>query len=142
MRGKIYSRTEADRILPLVRRLVIYVRARQRLIQRKQLELARLFSAGEGTSERARAIEATCKKLRLDIDGYARELEGLGAFLRDPETGIVEVYAEIDRRIVYLTWEPPARRFEWFHALESNHVARVRLPDVPETRLRSATESH
>lgn len=142
MRGKIFTRDEADRMLPLVRRIVVNARARQRLLLRKQDEIARQLSRGreEDGDVQLRALKASCERLRKDLDRYTAELEQLGCFLRDAETGIVECYAEHGGRIVYLTWLPPARRYEWFHSVETSYVQRLPLPDAPAEGVRGATE--
>lgn len=123
MRGKIFERREADLILPLVRRIVVSLRARQRLVGRKES----LLAATQDQDER-RGLEGTLRRLRAERDDCAKELEELGCVLRDPELGVVECYADVDGRIVYLTWLPGHDRFMFWHPLESSWVERQPLP--------------
>jgi hypothetical protein len=155
MRGKIFTRQEADRMIPLIRRIVIGARARHRLILRKQDAVVGLGSASGLTASggtpgqektqilRDRLLGAT-RRLRQELKTCIGELEDLGCFLRDAEAGVVACYGECPRsirdrcddEIVYFIWLPGQPGFSSWHQLDQTYVNRQPLPgvDLPTVR--------
>jgi hypothetical protein len=129
MRGKIFSREEADRMVPLIRRIVVNIRARQRLLHRRHERSS--GSAEERLGDRSEGMAAkTARRLREEIKGYSSELEALGCFLRDAERGVVECYGELRGDIVYFTWQPSQPEFTSWHPLDQSFVNRQPLPGL------------
>jgi len=127
MRGKIFTLEEADLMIPLIRRIVVSARARHRLTLRKQDEILAL-SPGDGHDPaRDRAVEQT-RRLRDELKACISELEQLGCFLRDAESGVVECYGEFGGDIVYFTWMPGQESFQGWHPLDQSYVNRQPLP--------------
>lgn len=139
MRGKIFTREEADRMIPLIRRIVVNARARHRLVLRKQDELLSL-RAGAGQEEARERILGITRRLRQQLKGYIGELEELGCFLRDAETGVIECYGELNCDIVYFTWMPGQETFQSWHPLDQSYVNRQPLPGVELPKAREAAE--
>ena len=139
MRGKIFTRDEADKMIPLVRRIVINARARHRLILRKQDEILALETGQGHEAARERTLKQT-RRLRDELKACINELEGLGCFLRDAETGVVECYGEFAGDIVYFTWFPGHDAFQSWHSLEQSYVNRQPLPGVNMPKAREAAE--
>jgi hypothetical protein len=147
MRGKIFTRQEADRMIPLIRRIVIGARARHRLILRKQDAVIGLGSTsglsasggipGQEKTQilRDRLLGAT-RRLRQELKTCIGELEDLGCFLRDAEAGVVACYGEFDDEIVYFIWMPGQPGFLSWHQLDQTYVNRQPLPgvDLPTVR--------
>ena len=127
MRGRIFTKSEADSILPLVRRVVVQIRARHRLIARKEEHLSRLSRNRLQEGERGDLVRVT-KRLRDELEEFQQELSEFGCQLRDRETGVVEVYSHLNGDIVFLTWKPGEPRFMTWHSLESSHASRQPLP--------------
>lgn len=139
MRGKIFTRAEADQMIPLIRRIVVSGRARHRLILRKQDEILSLGSGPGHEVERERALQQT-RRLRDELKACISELEELGCFLRDAETGVVECYGELGGEIVYFTWMPGHSTFLAWHPLDQSYVNRQPLPGVELPKAREAAE--
>ena len=137
MRGKIFSPTEASEMIPLIRRIIVNVRSRQRLANRKE-DLAR--QVGEESPARRDELLQAVRKLRQELKGYITELEQLGCFLRDPEAGIVECYGELEGEIVYFTWQPGHEAFLYWHRLDDPYVRRQPLPGVDLPKAHEAAE--
>lgn len=129
MRGKIFNREDADRMIPLIRRIAVNVRARHRLLLRKQDEMKRIGSQADAAAARDR-LSKVQKRLRDELKVYIGELEGLGCFLRDAELGIVECYGELKGEIVYFTWQPGHVRFSAWHNLDQSFVNRQPMPGL------------
>ena len=68
------------------------------------------------------------------------ELEELGCFLRDAETGVVECYGELEGEIVYFTWMPGQGAFQCWHPLDQSYVNRQPLPGVAVPTAHEAAE--
>ena len=139
MRGKIFTRDEADRMIPLVRRIVVSARARHRLILRKQDEVLALGTGQGHGAARERTLQQT-RRLREELKACILELEGLGCFLRDAETGVVECYGEFAGNVVYFTWFPGHDAFQGWHPLDQSYVNRQPLPGVDMPKAREAAE--
>jgi hypothetical protein len=126
MRGKIYTRAEADRMVPLLRTIVRSLRSLHRLIHRKQgdlLQEARARDDGRASLGKERDLA----RLRDAARACVAELDALGCFLRDPIVGIVACYADVEGEIVYLTWQVGADSFDQFHTLDQNWMERQPL---------------
>lgn len=105
----------ADRMLPLVRRIVINVRARHRLIAKRAAAAA---TASDPAAKRRDA--AVAERLRADLAAYVAELKGLGVDVLDAASGLVGRKAEVGGRTVTVTWRPGQPSFsEWFAEGES-----------------------
>ena len=103
LRGKIFTPSEADRMIPLVRRVVRGVRAARRLADR----------ASAGTPD-----PAWRRRLEARIQSGREELEALGCALRCERRGRVECYGDVDGLIVYLVWTPGAVGFDTWRSLD------------------------
>lgn len=125
MRGKIYAKADADRLLPLVRQIVRAVRARHRLVRRKQAELLRVAGATAKRDGDRLALVRVVQTLRREIASGIAELEALGCALRDADRGVVEVLGELRGEIVYLTWCPGEPSFANWHPLDTSYLART-----------------
>ena len=114
-------------MIPLIRRIVISVRARDRLILRKRRELAIL--APDGDCDRAR-LKRQLTSIGDDLARHADELEDLGCMLRDRSLGIVECFGEHEGEIVYFTWRPRTDSFSHWHSLDTGPTCARPLPEL------------
>jgi hypothetical protein len=104
----------ADRMLPLLRRIVINVRARHRLMAKKT---ERLRDASPSEKPRVKAV---VDRLRAELADYAAELKKLDVELLDAAAGLVGRKTLRGDREVTVTWRPGRRGFdEWFGEGES-----------------------
>lgn len=56
-----------------------------------------------------------------------KEVEALGAVLKDPRIGLLDFYGEIDGRLVWLCWKYGERECGFYHALEEGFSGRKPL---------------
>lgn len=64
-----------------------------------------------------------------------REVEGMGAVLKDAGTGLLDFYGQLDGKLVWLCWKCGEPEVAYYHALDEGfsgrkpigHSARVRL---------------
>ena len=118
---RFYTIDEAQRTLPLVRRIVSDIVASAADLKRKEAALARRDSA-EARDE----IELLLARLKK----YALELDGLGIELKDPLTGLIDYYWKRGDDTVLLCWKHGEGEIGHWHDLESGYAGRRPLEAV------------
>jgi len=128
---KIFSLSEAERALPLVRRIVADIQAAYAELRTARDDL-RLASAQPSESE-----GGALKGLRTAVDQDAervreliRELEAVGGHLKDFEKGLVDFYALLDDRLVYLCWRLGEDRITHWHEVNAGFGGRQPIDEA------------
>ena len=67
-------------------------------------------------------------------DGW-REVEGMGAVLKDPRQGLLDFYGEVDGKLVWLCWKYGEAECGHYHALEEGFAARRAIGASVKNRL-------
>jgi len=103
---RLFTVEEANKTLPLVRRIVEDVVRQHRVWREKILELDLVASSSrvDEPRDRAEQLEREAQALAREIDGYQRELEQLGIQLKDRRLGLVDFPSEMNGRHVLLCW--------------------------------------
>lgn len=118
---KLFTPAEANRTLPLVRRIVRDILDRgQRL--RELLEGDELLKTPE--------TEDTIAQLRQELAEYSRELDSIGCSYKDWnfEIGLIDFPARIDDRDVLLCWRSDEDSLTWYHGLTDGFAGRKKIP--------------
>lgn len=131
MKGKIFNIEEARKTLPLVSQItkdiVSLETGRQKKAERyKELAAQEQLTTAEG--EDMARLEADISNLRSLMLTHIEELEDLGCFLKSSQDGLVDWYAEVEGRIVYLCWKLGEDDILFYHDLESGFVGRKKIP--------------
>jgi hypothetical protein len=124
---RIFTLESAERALPLVRRIVVDIRAAHGA-WREALGAYELAAAGL----RADAPEPSAvTELRREVleraervDGLLAELDQVGCELKDFERGLVDFYALLDDRLVYLCWRLGEEHVTAWHELDAGYAGR------------------
>ena len=125
---KLFSVEEANRTLPLVRRIVDDIVREHREWREKILELDLIAStAGSEPKERVEALEREADFLAREIDGFERELEELGIQLKDRRLGLIDYPSEVDGRSVLLCWRLGEPTVQFWHEVDAGFSGRQRL---------------
>jgi hypothetical protein len=135
----LFTVEQANRTLPLVRRIVEDVVREHRRWQEKILELELVAStaasavgaerpAGAPPDERVAAIERDAMAIARDIDAFERELEVLGIVLKDRRLGLIDFPGELDGRRVWLCWRLGEPAVQYWHDLDAGYAGRQPLP--------------
>jgi hypothetical protein len=135
----LFTVEQANRTLPLVRRIVEDIVREHRRWQEKILELELVAStaasvvgaerpAGTPPDERVGAIERDAMTIARDIDAFERELEGLGIVLKDRRLGLIDFPGELDGRRVWFCWRLGEPAVQYWHDLDSGYAGRQPLP--------------
>lgn len=126
---KLYTAEQADRTLPLVRRIVddiVRAHARWREVV-DELERERSAAAGD-RAEQTRKLERRAVELARDMDGLEEELGDLGIALKDRQIGLIDFPGELDGRQVWLCWRLGEPAVRYWHELDAGFAGRQPLP--------------
>ena len=117
MTARLFTPAQANRTLPLVRRIVADILASGREL--------RTVAAERGSDNRER-LETLGNEMR----GWMEELRQIGCDYKDWsfDAGLVDFPAEIDGRPVLLCWRSDEARVEWYHDFVSGFAGRTRIP--------------
>jgi hypothetical protein len=74
------------------------------------------------------------KKIEAYRAGW-REVEEMGAVLKDPRTGLLDFYGEVDGKLVWLCWRYGESECAFYHALEEGFSARKPIGASVKQRL-------
>lgn len=64
-----------------------------------------------------------------------REVEDMGAVLKDARTGLLDFYGNVDGRLVWLCWKYGEAEVRFYHALEEGFSGRKPIADSIRHRL-------
>jgi hypothetical protein len=124
---KTFTVAEANRTLPLVRRIVADVVAehphwRQLVAEYEVAALSSRPEAGESADQQRRRAQIDAVAGR--IDGYVRELRSVGCQLKGYEDGTVDFYARHHNRLVLLCWRLGEDAVAHWHELDTGFGGR------------------
>ena len=124
---RIFTLDEAERTLPLVRRIVADV---QRLYEEWRGAVGVYELAAAGAKGDAPESEELAR-LRDLVNAHARqmaeligELEEVGCQLKDIRLGLVDYYTLLDDRLVYLCWQAGEQGITYWHELDAGFGGR------------------
>ena len=120
---------QANRTLPLVRKIVEDVVQQHKRWREAILELDLVASTArpDDPRDRAEQIERQAQGLAKEIDGYQRELEALGIQLKDRRLGLVDFPSEMAGRTILLCWRLGEPDVQYWHELDSGFAGRQPL---------------
>jgi hypothetical protein len=130
---RLFTVEEANRTLPLVRRIVEDVVKQHRLWREKILELDLVASSSRADEphERAAQLEREAQAVAQELDGYQRELEDLGILLKDRKLGLVDFPSELGGRRVLLCWRLGEAEVQFWHDENAGYQGRQPLQPAP-----------
>ena len=133
MSPRFFTAAEAQRTLPLVRRIVAdlmseYPRWRTAVGRFELLSAGARADQGETAEQAAARNEVTGAASR--INEYLKELDAIGCVFKGFDAGLVDFYSLRDDRPVFLCWKLGEARIEHWHELDAGFGGRQRL-DVP-----------
>ena len=128
---QVFTLEEVNALVPRLNALVGDQLARRADIERALEKLAERI----GTLPEAISIEESdpddVRRLKLDIaarveryQGGWREIESMGAVLKDARTGLVDFYGEVDGRRVWLCWKYGEQSVTHYHGLDEGFAGR------------------
>ena len=134
---RLFTLAEAERTLPLVRRIVAdlmaeYPRWRAAVGRFELLSAGARADWGETVEQAAARDEVTAAAARINDD--LKELEAIGCVFKGFDAGLVDFYTLRDDRPVFLCWKMGEARIEHWHELDAGFGGRqpidARLSEV------------
>jgi hypothetical protein len=124
---QLFTVDQANRTLPLVRRIIADVVSGHRCRSEKLLELELPTGSADGLHTDRPGIERQIHELTRDLDGCERELRALGIQLKDPRIGLIDFPANLDGRRVLLCWHLGEPSVQFWHDDNSGYAGRQPL---------------
>jgi hypothetical protein len=130
---KLFTLEEAERTLPLVRRIVADLQeeypAWREAVGRFELATGSL-RADDGETDELREAQADVAVRAARISDYLGELEAIGCMLKGFEAGQVDFYSLRDDRPIYLCWTLGEERITHWHELDAGYAGRQPIDDA------------
>ena len=126
---QLFTVDQANRTLPLVRKIVEDVVREHRQWQEAIAELD-LISAGlqsEHPAARVVALEHRIQRIAREIDSFQTELESLDIQLKDRRIGLIDFPSELDGRPMQLCWQLGEPSVQFWHDTDSGYAGRQPL---------------
>ncbi len=125
---KYFTVEEANRMLPLVRRVVTDIVAahgeRVDLIK----EYGHLDHDLESMRSRRVELDEQLQELTDRINAFIDELDRIGVVFKGFEEGLADFYAMMEDREVFLCWKLGESQIEYWHELGAGYAGRQPLP--------------
>ena len=125
--ARIFTLEEAERTLPLLRRILTDLKAEYRTWQ-DALADYELLSAGaraqDGETEDLFAARRAVTDSADRISGYLGEIEAIGCLFKGFDAGLVDFYTLRDDRLVFLCWRVDEDHITHWHDLEAGYAGR------------------
>jgi hypothetical protein len=130
---RLFTREEAERTLPLVRRIVADLMA-EHPAWRRAISHYEILAAGavadEGETPEVRAARADAERLASQIDSYLREIEQIGCMFQGFEEGLVDFRTMRDDRMILLCWRYGEERISHWHEVGAGFAGRKPIDDA------------
>jgi hypothetical protein len=133
MSHKLFTLAEAQRTLPLVKRIVqdiqvVYPEWKD-LVARYEL-IAAQARPEWGESQDQLGLKARIDAVAGKINGYLGELEQIGCEFKGFDEGLVDFHGRLDGHEILWCWKSGEERITHWHELESGFAGRQPIPEV------------
>jgi hypothetical protein len=126
---KIFTVEQANRMLPLVRRIVRDIVDTHRRWTRavQSYETAATWTRADSPSSQLSVLEGDVKRLAAEIEGYLGELRELGVDFKGFEMGLVDFPGEREGRVICLCWKLDEDEVKFWHETSDGYGGRQPL---------------
>jgi hypothetical protein len=123
---KIFTLDEAERSLPLVRRILADLQVEYGTWREAvaAFEAASAAPNAEEGGEELESLRGRVTAAALRINGYLEELESIGCLFKGFEEGLVDFYALKDDRLVFLCWKLGEEHITHWHEVDTGFAGR------------------
>ena len=126
----------ANALVPRLRELMDAQTARRKDIEERIDSLTRLLGKTPGAIQVDPADPPDVREMKADIiarlEGYQAAwatLDDMGAVLKDPRTGLIDFYGQVDGKLVWLCWRYGEDAVGHYHQLNEGFSARKPIED-------------
>jgi hypothetical protein len=133
MTHRYFTLAEANRTLPLVRRIVADITGSYPVW--RDLVYRYEFVAVQARPETGETAEQLDLKRQIDvvakeINDFLNELEEIGCVLKGFPDGLVDFYGKLDGRDIFWCWKLGEEEIRHWHELEAGFTGRQEIPVV------------
>jgi hypothetical protein len=128
-------------LLPRLRDLMQAQMDRRGEIEKRLEELSRLLGEVPETIQIEDADPAPIRELKRElierVDRYQsawREVEEMGAVLKDARSGLVDFYGQVDGKLVWLCWKYGEEAVTHYHGLQEGFAGRKPIESTMRQR--------
>ncbi|APD09083.1 MULTISPECIES: DUF2203 domain-containing protein [Thermus] len=118
MFARIFTKEEADALLPEIRRVLAQMRKARTELQEVQGRLP------EARGLTRRTLEEEARFLLGSLEADARYLASLGVLLKDLDRGLVDFPARVGGEVVFLCWQEGEPEVAHYHPLSGGFAER------------------
>jgi hypothetical protein len=125
--SRIFTLEEAERTLPLLRRILTDLRAEYRIWQDAGAEYELQTGgarADRGESEELLAARRVMTESADRISGFLEEIAAIGCLFKGFDAGLVDFYTLREDRLVFLCWRVDEDHITHWHDVESGYAGR------------------
>ncbi|MDP3911457.1 MAG: DUF2203 domain-containing protein [Gemmatimonadales bacterium] len=136
MPHKLFTLAEANRTLPLVKRIVEDILAAypawKDLVARYEL-IAAQARPEWGESPEQLSLKHEIDTVAAKINDYLKELEQIGCEFKGFDEGLVDFHGRLERREILWCWKVGEERISHWHDLDAGFAGRQPIPEVVST---------
>lgn len=130
---KFFSVEQAERALPLVRRIVddiVQTVARHKELTKERLAIPPHPNPGSEAEERVFRLDRDLAEVEKEFRRFALELQAIGVELKDPELGLIDFYSRFNDQVVYLCWRrDEGEQIKYWHRLDGGFRGRQTITE-------------
>ncbi len=137
----VFTLEAVNALVPRLRVLMGAQMERRSEIERRLEQLAAVVGRAPDTIQVDDLDPPDVRQLKGEllerIDAYRdawREVEAMGAVLKDPRTGLVDFYGRVDGKLVWLCWKYGEEAVSHYHGLDEGFVARKAIEPTMRSR--------
>lgn len=125
--ARIFTLEEAERTLPLLRRILTDLRAEYRTWQEALADYELLSGGVRAQDEESEELIAARRAVTQSADritDYLEEIEAVGCLFKGFEAGLVDFYTLREDRLVFLCWQVEETHITHWHEVEAGYAGR------------------
>jgi hypothetical protein len=137
----VFTLEAVNALVPRLQSLMATQMGRRVDIEERLGELAKLVGAVPDTIVLEEADEPAVRTLKSALVDRVRkyqaawqELEEMGAVLKDPRTGLVDFYGQVDGKLVWLCWRYGEQAVTHYHGLDEGFASRKAIEPTMRQR--------
>ena len=138
----VFTLEAVNALVPRLRILMHGQMAERAQIEQRLERLAKIVGSVPQTIQPEPSDPPAVRELKGDLAAHVeryqagwRELEEMGAVLKDPRIGLLDFYGSVEGKMVWLCWKYGESECCWYHALEEGFSARKPIADSIRHRL-------
>ena len=130
MSERIFTRAEANDLLPRLRSIFSDLHEAWRLVRELQPEIEKLKEKAQYDAFHARGIDYVESLTHVMV--MLSQVRELGVLLKDLDKGLCDFPYMKDRRVVYLCWQLGEDSIDFWHDVETGFGSREPLEETDE----------